>query len=237
MTDTAHSSGDIVPFPGVSLAPARGWHGMIARPLRRYSPDDWKTWGDLGEARLVDSARGSPAWLVDICRGIWILSINGVGFEAFERSPAAIGTLVEIHAFAPCLGSFSRTLILVEQPAKGAAPRQKKRAPPAWTRERPVLPRKQVFKEKRARYSVFAAQHPHVRHHAWFLTLLLKMQWRRGIIPRHETIGKAAGVSTSTVKLAQACCRHFGFVRVISGKRSHRHNTYEVCWPAGSDPV
>jgi hypothetical protein len=99
-----------------------------------------------------------------------------------------------------------------------------------------VLPGKQVFKDERARYLELAAQHPYVRSHTWFLALLLKMHWHRGIIPRHATIAKAASVSVSTVKLSQACCQHYGFVRVISGKRSHRHNVYEVCWPAASEP-
>jgi hypothetical protein len=67
----------------------------------------------------------------------------------------------------------------------------------------------------------------------WLLTALLKMEWHRGITPRHNTIAKAAGCSKSAVKRSQSCCQHFGFLRVISGKRSHKHNTYEVCWPAG----
>jgi hypothetical protein len=123
--------------------------------------------------------------------------------------------------------------VLVQRPAKRSADQKaQRRAAPAWSRQRPVLPGKQVFKDTRAKYLEFAAQHPHVRRHSWLLARLLKMQC---IIPRHSTIAKAAGVSPSTVKLAQACCCHFGFVRVLSGKRAHKHNTYEVCWPAGTE--
>jgi hypothetical protein len=212
---------------------------MRPRPQRRYSTADWRIWSELGdEARLVDIVRGSPAWLGDLRDGTWIISIDGAGFEAFEGAGGgAVGDVIEVRAFADGLGSFVRRLALAEIASKAtAAPRRRNREPPAWMGERPVLPGKQVFKDKRARYLEFASQHRHVRRHAWFLARLLKMHWHRGIIPRHETIAKAAGVSTSTVKLSQACCQHFGFVRVISGKRSHRHNTYEVCWPAGSEP-
>jgi hypothetical protein len=222
-----------LPQPTIS----RGWHGMRARPQRRYGAADWRTWSELGDsARLVDVVRASPAWSGDIRDGAWIISINSVAFEEFERSSAAVGDVVEVRAFAEGLGSFSRRLVLVEQPAKGSADRKHRgRTTPAWTRERPVLPGKQVFKDTRAKYLEFSAQHPHVRRHSWLLARLLKMHWHRGIIPRHATIAKAAGVSISTVRLAQACCCHFGFLRVLSGKRVHRNNTYEVCWPAGCE--
>jgi hypothetical protein len=225
---------EVVPFP--ATASARGWHGMMARNQKRYCPDDWKTWGELGgDARLVDSARGSPAWLGDLCRGVWILSINGMEFDAFERLPAAVGDVVEVRAFSAGLGSFGRKLVLVHPPPKIlATPRQRSRVPPAWTREQPVLPGKQVFKDSRAPYLELAAKHPFVRRHVWLLTRLLKMHWHRGITPRHRTIADAAGCSTAAVKRSQACCQHFGFLRVTSGKRSHRHNTYEVTWPVGS---
>jgi hypothetical protein len=43
-------------------SPPEAWHGMTARPHRRYRPRDWETWGELGEsARLVDVERRSPA--------------------------------------------------------------------------------------------------------------------------------------------------------------------------------
>jgi hypothetical protein len=230
---------NVVKLPTSAGPASRGWHGMTARSQRRYSSDDWKTWGDLAadQARLVDSAPGSPGWLGDLRCGVWILSVNGMGFDDFERSAAAVGDVIEIRAFASGLGSFSRKLALIAAPGKNpAAPRQRNRAAPAWKRERPVLPGKKVFKDARPSYQEFAAQHPFVRRHVWLLTNLLKMQWHRGIIPRHTKIAKAAGCCTATVKLAQACCQHFGFLRVTSGKRSHRHNTYEVCWPAGSEP-
>jgi hypothetical protein len=230
-------SGEIVPFPGAPAAPIRGWHGMTARSQKRYSNDDWKTWGDLAvdQARIVDSAPGSPGWLGDLRRGVWILSINGMGFDDFERSAAAVGATVEVKAFSPGLGSFNRKFALVEPPAKTSPmSRQRSRVPPAWRREQPVLPGKQVFKDTRAGYLELAARHPVVRRHVWLLTRLLKMQWHRGIVPRHKTIAEAVGCSTAAVKRSQACCQHFGFLRVISGKRFHQHNTYEVTWPIGS---
>jgi hypothetical protein len=43
----------IVPFPGTPSVKNRGWHGMTAGSQKRYSSDDWKTWGSLA----IDQAR------------------------------------------------------------------------------------------------------------------------------------------------------------------------------------
>jgi len=229
---------NVVKLPAQPTPILRGWHGMTQRPQKCNRGEDWRAWSELGDdARLVDSARDSPAWRSDIRGATWVLSLNGMSFEAFERSGASIGDTVEVRAFSQGLGSFTRTLVLVEVPLRPAAgERRRNRAQPLWSRERPVLPGKQVHKAQRTRYMEFVAQHPHVRRHVWFLSRLMKHHWHRGIIPRHATIATAAGVSASTVKLAQRCCCHFGFVRITSGKRAHRHNSYEVCWPAGSEP-
>jgi hypothetical protein len=226
--------------PTATGATPRGWHGMTARPHRRYRPDDYAAWNEIGndaDACLVDTVRDSPAWLGDIKSGTWVISINGMGFDAFERSSPAVGAVIEVRAFAAGLGSFSRRIVLIAPPEKdhSSGPRQRNRAPPAWKRERPVLPGKPVFKDARPCYLELAARHPFVRRHVWLLTTLLKMHWHRGITPRHTTIAKAAGCSTTAVKRSQACCQHFGFLKVTSGKRLHRHNRYEVTWPVGSE--
>jgi hypothetical protein len=230
------SADNVVELPTSAGPSRRGWHGMMARHQRRYRRDDWQIWSQLGDdARLVDTARDSPAWHSDLRSDVWVITIDGIGFDAFERSPAAVGDVVEVLAFSRGLGSFSRKLALAERPVRSSAtPRERSRVPPAWTHEQPALPGKQVFKDTRAAYLEFAAQHPYVRRHVWLLTTLLKMHWHRGITPRHLTIAKAAGCSVAAVKRSQACCRHFGFLRVTSGKRSHKHNTYEVTWPIGS---
>jgi hypothetical protein len=233
---------DLSAGPGATSLPlrpptptARGWHGMKARSQRRYRPEDWKIWGELGDvARLVDTERGSPAWLADVRSGAWVLSINGQSFDAFEQVGAAVGAAVCVRVFFAGLDTFSRTFSLIEPRTKASGPPQPKRTPPVWTRERAVLPAKRVFKDSRARYLEFAARHAFVRRHVWFLAELLKRDWHRGIIPRHATIAAAAGCSISAVQRSQRCCQHFGFIRVVSGKTLHRHNSYEVCWPAGS---
>jgi hypothetical protein len=235
MTSNPSEPGAVIPLR--AIAPTSGWHGIKARHQKRYTPQDWRLWADLKEddARLADSTRGSPAWLSDLQTGFWVLSINGKPLEAFERFAAAVGDCIEVRAFSPQLGSFSRRIVLVEQPASmPLVPRGRKRTAPAWTRERPVLSGKCVSRKMRPAYLEFAAAHPFVRRHVWLLARLLKMEWRRGIIARHKTIAEAAGCSLSSVKLSQAVCQHFGFLRVRSGKRSHKHNSYEVCWPAGS---
>jgi hypothetical protein len=234
---TPPASGTVIPLRVAPLPSDRGWHGIKARSQQRYTPADWKVWADLNDenARLADSERGSPAWLSDLRAGFWVLSINGQTFEVSERSPAAIGDAIEIRAFAQGLGSFSRNVVLIEQPTETQrSPRQRNRVPASWTQERPVLPGKRVYKDSRPSYLELAAAHPHVRRHVWFLTRLLKAEWHKGIQLKHKKIAKDAGCCISAVKLSQACCQHFGFLRVCSGKRAHRSNTYEVTWPVGT---
>jgi hypothetical protein len=183
----------------------------------------------------VDSAPGSPAWLNGLQTGFWIRSINDRPFDDFERSGGGVGDVVILRAEVPGIGPVIRSLTLSAEPSKARSPRQKiaaKRQSPAWKREAPVLAGKRVFKDARPALLEFAAAHPHVKRHIWLLVHLLKREWRKGIIVKHETIAKAVGCHVSRVKRAQSCCEHFGFLRVISGKRSRKYNTYEVCWPS-----
>jgi len=207
---------------------------MIARDQAKYRPDDWQIWAALAndDARLVEVAPGSPAWFADLRDGAWITAMNGGPFESFH---GAIGDVIEVRAQMPGIGPVIRKLVLAAPPLKKAvkAPRGSSRVP-KWKHEPPVLAGKRVFKDSRPAFLEFAARHPHVRRHVWFLMELLKREWRKGIILKHKTIAEAAGCHVSTVKLSQSCCQHFGFCRVTSGKRSRKHNTFEVCWPAGS---
>jgi hypothetical protein len=230
------ASSTVIPLRQTS--PPRGWHGIKKRP-EPWTAQEYETWSALGgECYLVDSAPGSPAWLNGLQSGFWIRSINDQPFDDFDRSGGRIGDVVIVRAEVPGIGAVLKALTLGAQPLKRVqSERQKadtKRSAPKWKSEPPVLPGKRVYKDSRARYLEYAARHPLVRKHVWFLTELLKRDWKRGIIPRHATIAKAVGCSIATVQRSQACCQHFGFVNVISGQHAHRHNTFEVCWPAGS---
>jgi hypothetical protein len=235
MTDSAAGpSATVVPLRPPTTPPARGWHGMKARSQKSYTPEDWKRWGELGgDAWLVNIERGSPAWLADVRTGAWVLSINGQSYDTFERAGAAVGAAISVKAFYPGLGVFDRTLPLIEPPSKTSAPKPN-RMPPAWKREPAVLPGERVFKDSRPAFLELAARHPHVRRHVWLLAELLKREWRKGIVIRHNTIAKAAGCDVSTVGRAQTICVHFGFLSVESGKRKHRSNSFTVCWPSGT---
>jgi hypothetical protein len=160
---------NVIKLPTCSGPAPRGWAGMKARNQKRYSPAEWAIWGKLGDdARLVDTVRGSPAWLGDLHSGTWVLSINGMPFDEFEQSFSAIGEIADVQAFCPGMGTFKLRLVLVERPTKGpVAPRQRNRAPPAWTSEPPVPPGNQVLRGDRPRYLEFAARHPFVRRHVW----------------------------------------------------------------------
>jgi hypothetical protein len=207
---------------------------MRARDQARYRPEEWRVWGALGndDARLVDVTPGSPAWLADLRDGAWVIAINAQPFEDFTGGVA--GQTIEVRAFQAGIGPIVRQLVLAAPPARTKKAARPATRLPTWKLEPPVLPGKRVYKDTRARYLEYAARHRFVHKHVWFLTELLKRDWKKGIIPRHKTIAEAVGCSVATVQRAQACCHHLGFVKVTSGQRSHRHNTYEVCWPAGS---
>jgi hypothetical protein len=228
--------------PVIQLRPAavRGWHGIKKRP-EPWTAEQYETWAALGdECYLVDSAPDSPAWLNGLQNSFWVRSINDQSFDTFERSGGRVGDVVIVRAEVPGIGPVIRSLTLSAEPRKKVrSPRQNAEAnhqAPQWKREPPVLAGKRVFKESRPAFLEFAARHPHVRRHAWLLTELLKHEWRIGIKIRHRKIAEAVGCHPSTVKRAQTCCQHFGFLRVISGKAKHRSNSFEVCWPAGSEP-
>jgi hypothetical protein len=220
----------VIPLRPVPIV--HGWHGMRKRDQAAYRPEDWQIWAALGidDARLIDVAPGSPAWLADLRDGAWITAINDMPFDGFING--AVGQIIEVRAQLPGVGPVIRKLVLVAPPEKKSkAPRQQTREP-AWKLEPPVLPGKRVFKDSRPALLEFAARHPHVKRHVWLLLHLLQREWRKGIIVKHKTIAEAVKCHVSRVKRAQSCCQHFGFLRVNSGKRTRQHNSYEVCWPA-----
>jgi hypothetical protein len=238
MTD---APGTVVPLrPAAVPLAVRGWHGIKKRQ-EPWTAEQYETWAALGgESYLVDSASSSPAWLNGLQTGFWIRSINDQPFDDFERSRGRVGDVVIVRADVPGIGPVIRSLTLSAEPSKQArAPRQNteaKRRSPQWKSEPPVLAGKRVFKDSRPAFLELAARHPHVRRHAWLLTELLKREWRIGIKIRHKKVAEAVGCSRATVQRAQDCCQHFGFLHVISGKAKHRSNSFEVCWPAGSEP-
>lgn len=222
------------------VPPLRGWHGIRKRP-EPWTAAEYETWSALGgDCYLADSSPGSPAWLNGLQTGFWIRSINDQLFDDFEKSEGRIGDVVIVRADVPGIGPVIRSLTLSAEPQKQARPaRQKadsKRQSPQWVRKPPVLAGRRVFKNTRPAYLELAARHPDVRRHAWLLTELLKREYRIGIQIRHKKIAEAVGCHPTTVKRAQACCQHFGFLRVLSGKSKHRSNSFEICWPAGSEP-
>jgi len=221
---------DVLQFVPAAPAPVRGWHGMKLLEQNRYRQADWQVWAALDKqgysARRVVVARGSPAWHADLQSGTWILSINGLDFESFDKTGAAAGTSIEVRASFPGLGIFNRNLVLIEQP--------KKKSPPAWTREKRVAPGRQVGKKEQLTYLEEATGHSIVRRHVWFLKKLLKHRGPKGFIMYQATIARTVGCSLSPVKLSTRCCAHFGFIRVVSGKRKHSYNLIEICWPANS---
>lgn len=216
-----------VPTPGPP-----GWHGLTARPQGKYRPEDWAkwdaNWASFGDgACLVDVANGSPASRNDLRSGAWVISINGRSLREFEHSGGGVvGQVIEVMAFIDGFGIFPRKFALTEKPTK-------KSRRPAWKDTVPVPPGERAPREKRYAWLELARAHPQVRRHVWFLeTLVLKFEGRKGIFPKHETITLTNKCSRSAVQRAQACCQHFGFIRINSGKHFGRANTYEPTFPS-----
>jgi hypothetical protein len=198
-----------------------------------WNAEQYATWSALGgECWLCDSAPGSPAWLNDLRAGFWVRSVNDRPLDEFERIGGSIGDVVIVRADVPGVGPVIRSVTLSAPKARTKRPTTTtKRQPAQWTRERSILPGRRVYKRDRPKYLAFAAHHQHVSIYAWFLIGLLEREYKIGIKIRHAKLAEALGRHPSTIKRAQSCCAHFGFLRVLSGKAGHRSNQYEPCFP------
>ncbi len=179
--------------------------------------------GQHGPCVIVASR--SPAWKAGLRSDDFVTTINDETFSAFHANMPPVSVQFRIVAYRRGIGVIRTFGILA------SATGQPKRRPP-WARERSVLAGRPVLKPDRPKYWKAVSRHPFVRRYQWYLTTLVEMDWGRGLYPKHETIATKANTNKWAVRRAQACCAHFGFVRVTSGKSKHKSNYCDVCWPA-----
>jgi hypothetical protein len=213
----------VVPFSAATAAgPPPGYLGLTRRTIEI----DRTAVEQYGPCVIV--AARSPAWKSGLRSHDFVTTINDQTFEAFHATMPAAGIQFRIVAYRRHTGVIRTFGVLAP-----ATPRQPKYRPP-WSREPSVLSGKPVLKPDRPKYWKLVSRHPFVRKYQWYLTTLIEIDWGRGLYPKHETIAAKANTNKWAVQRAQACCSHFGFVRVTSGKTKHKSNYYDVCWPAGT---
>jgi hypothetical protein len=212
--------------PPPSSPPRRGWHGMKARDQRKYIKDDWRVWGQLGDAAvLVDVVVGSPAWKSGIHSGTWILTIAGMVFDLFEQHSQQVGAIVSVKAWRPNLAHFAREIILVERP-RPAKPR--KAMPAAASCGDPVA------KKDRAKWQTELGDCRELRPADKAVAQRLVNKYARGscAFPAVKRLAYDLNVSKRTIERAIIRLAHAGFIRVASGRKAGRVNNYTLTWPA-----
>jgi hypothetical protein len=211
----------------ISIPPRRGWHGMKARNQRKYKPEDWRVWGQIGgTAVLVDVSTGSPAWRSGINTGTWIFLIDEKAFELFEQSGAPVGNVINVRAFRPDVGHINQNLILSDPP-KGGRPR---------SNPSPAVPcGERVAKRDRPRWLMKVSEAPKIGAAAIAVATRLAMKHARGngeAWPGIQTLARDLGISENTVKRALNRLHLAGFINIRSGRKAGRVNVYTLTWPA-----
>jgi hypothetical protein len=211
----------VVPFDKGAPVAAFGFLGLTPKIIEV----DFVHVSQYGPCVFVEP-RGA-AWKAGLRPGDFVTSINDQTFEAFHAEIPPAGTQFRIVAYRKGVGVIRTFGIL------GFPPRSKPQA--EWMRTRGVLPGDVVKRAERSKYLDLVSKHPSLTDRdVRLLTILVNMEWHRGIIPAHATIAKKMRCHRSTVKRSIARTQHFGFLRIISGKQSHTTNSYQVCWPVGS---
>jgi Helix-turn-helix domain len=203
---------------------------MKLRDQKRYKQDDWKVRSQFGEqvgdaARLVDVVVGSPAWRAGFHTGTWVLLMNEMAFDLFERSGAVVGAVVNVKAYIPGVGHVSRNLILGDLPKAGrpckpasqnvpCGQRVEKRDRPKWLMR--------VTESRQGTAAIAVATRLATKH----------ARANAEAFPSVRTLSKDLVISESSVKRALDKLHAAGFVDVRSGRKIGRSNLYTLTWPA-----
>jgi hypothetical protein len=202
------------------LANEPGYLGLVLKA----GGVDWDLVARYGPCVMVEPR--SPAWMDGLRSGDFITTINHQPFAAFHANPPSAGTPYAVVAYRKGLGTI-RTFGTV-----GTTPKPKQA--PAWQKSPSVIAGKRVEKNERPAFLGWLSTRRNLRScDKVLIHALIEFDGRKGILPKHNSIAKHLGCSVRSVKRWIERCRHFGILRVESGKCSWTSNTYTVCWPAG----
>jgi hypothetical protein len=199
-------------------SPPPGYLGLTERSIEV----DWDAVAEYGPRVIV--APRSPAWKAGLRSKDFIVSINGMTYDAFHSALPAAGTNVVIVAWRKGLGKFivhGQLGKLPKPPAESLlATPSKSPGRPVTRRERPLF------------MQGYISKHPDLMAlDTRFLSLLLNHEGPKGIIPKRKTLASTLRCSLSTIDRSKRRCKSAGVLRVESGKFSRRSNTYFVTWP------
>ena len=200
-----------------TLIPAPGYLGLIERSFEV----DWKSVAEHGPCVIV--APRSPAWRAGLRSDDFVISINGMAYEAFHSAVPAVGTSFVIVAWRKRIGQVTVVGLL------GTTPK-----PPSASACSPAIPSgKPVTKRERPFFMQgFISKHPELKAlDTRVLSLLLNHEGPKGIIPKRRTLARALRCSFSTLDRSMHRCKRAGVLRVESGKPRRRSSRYFVTWP------
>jgi PDZ domain len=195
-----------------------GYLGLIERSIEV----DWKAVHEHGPCVIVEPR--SPAWKAGLRSGDFIVSINGVTYEAFHSILSAAGTAFTIIAWRNRVGKLT---------AIGRLGTKPKSSPECPSSVPATLAGKPVTKKERPLFvQGFISDHPDLEAiDTRLLSRLLNYEGPKGIIPKRETLARDLCCSLSTIDRSLRRCKRGGVLRVASGKSRGKWNTYFVTWP------
>lgn len=200
-----------------SLVPIPGYLGLIERSIEV----DWKIVLEHGPCVLVKYR--SPAWRAGLRSDDFVVSINGMAYDAFRSVLPPAGTSFEIIAWRNGVGQITVVGLL------GMIPK-----PPSVLARLPATPsgRPVAKKERPVFMQGFISRHPDLKAlDTRVLSLLLNHEGPKGIIPKRVTLARALRCSLSTLDRSIHRCKRAGVLRLESGKSRRRSNRYFVTWP------
>jgi hypothetical protein len=206
--------------PGSPPAAIPGYLGLTERTILV----DWESVAQRGPCVFVASR--SPAWKAGVKDGDFVISINGVSYDAFHSALSSPGTIFRLVAWREGLGKIT----LVGQ--LGVTPKTRSALP--WEDSSATPSGKPVTKAERPLFvQGFVSAHPGLEAvDTRLLSVLLNYEGRKGIIPTRRSLADKLHCSLSTLDRSKRRCLHEGVLRIESGKPLRRSNRYYVTWPA-----
>jgi hypothetical protein len=185
---------------------------------------DWTLAEKYGPSVIVEL--GSPVAKAGVRSGDYIISINGVTFDEFQKAIPPAGTRFEVVAWRKGRGEIRVSGTLAEVPKDGAE---------QW-QSPGIESGKLVAKTERPVFIGFITGHLGLDPiDVRLLLLIIDLDWGDGTIQSRSALANRLGRSVRTVDRATLRCRQAGVLRVKSGKARCEANAYFVTWPANHE--